>query len=66
MVRYLHPVYPQPARIEKVGEDFANELVFKIITFPAKIRDIYRILKKNCVFINDYFKINGKHMIKMS
>ena len=43
MVRYLHPVNPQPARIEKVGEDFANEIVFKIITFPAKIRDIHRI-----------------------
>ena len=40
-----------PARITKAGRDFAEMLDFKDISFLVKIREIYKIEKKNTIDI---------------
>ena len=40
-----------PARITKADKDFAKELSFKDLKFPVKIRNIYKIQKKNSISI---------------
>ena len=55
LVRYLNPADPtNPARITKADNDFAKRLDFKDIKFPVKIRDIYKIEKKNSIGISVY------------
>ena len=39
-----HPVYK--IRIRKIDQDFASELAFKDIKFPAKSRNIHKVEKK--------------------
>ena len=46
LVRYLHPEDHNPAIIRKIDRYFARELDFKDMKFPAKIRNIHKILKK--------------------
>ena len=46
LVKYLHPVDHHLARIRKVDKNFAEELDFKDIKYPAKIKDIDKIEKK--------------------
>ena len=58
LARYLHPVDHHLARIKKIDILSGDELDFKDIKFPVKIRDIHKI-------INDCFKINDKQMIQM-
>ena len=46
----LHPADDNPRRITKGEKDFAKKkLDFENIRFPVKIRDIYKILKKNSI-----------------
>ena len=40
VLRYLHPVDKNPARIGKIDKDF------------AKVRDIHKVEKKNCISIS--------------
>ena len=49
LVRYLHPVDKNPARIRKITKDFSRKLDFKDIKHLAKITDIHKIEKKNCI-----------------
>ena len=52
VVLYLHPADCNQARITKADQDFAKELDFKDINFPVKIREIYKIEKKNSISIS--------------
>ena len=52
LVRYLHPADHDPRRITKADKDFAKKLDFKYVNFLVKVRDIYKILKKNSVGIS--------------
>ena len=51
-VRYLHLVKKIIKRIRKIHKDFVGKLDFKYINFSIKIRDIYKIEKKNCISIS--------------
>ena len=46
LVRYLNPADHNPRRITKSEKNFAKRLDFKDIKFPAKIRVIHKIVKK--------------------
>ena len=50
LVRSLNPADDHPARIRKAKRLFGDELNFKDIKFPLKIRDIPKTKNKN--FIN--------------
>ena len=52
LVRYLHPVDRNPARIKKADKDFAKRLDFKDIKFPVKIRDNHKIEKQDPIEIS--------------
>ena len=56
LVRYLNPADHNSRRITKFDKDFAKRLDFKDIKFPAKIRAIYKIEKKNsiCIIVFGY------------
>lgn len=43
LVRYLHPEDENPATKRKSEKHFARKLDFKDMTFPVKVRDIYKI-----------------------
>ena len=45
LVRYLHPVDKNPARIRKISKDFSRKLHFKDIKLSVKIRDIHKVEK---------------------
>ena len=47
LIRYLNPVYHNPRKITIAHKDFAKGFDFKDINFPVKIREIYKIEKKN-------------------
>ena len=51
-VRYLNPAELNPAIIRKADKNFAKRLDFKYIKVSVKIRDIYRIEKKNSIVIS--------------
>ena len=49
----MHPVGHNPARIRKIDKDFAKVRDLKYdLKFPVKIRDIYKVKKKNCIGIS--------------
>ena len=50
----LNPADHNPRRITKADKEFAKRLDFKDKTFPAKIRDIHKIEKKNSISISDF------------
>ena len=52
LVRYFNSEDHNPRRITKVDKNFAKKLDFKDIKLPVKIRDIYKIGKKNSIGIN--------------
>ena len=52
MVRSLNPADDHPARIRKAKILFRDELDFKYIKFPWKIRDIPKPKKKNFIGIS--------------
>ena len=56
LVRYLNPADHNSRRITKFDKDFAKRLDFKDIKFPAKIRAIHKIVKKNsiCIIVFGY------------
>ena len=67
IVRYLNPANKYPARITKADKDFAKKLDFKDIKFPVKIRDIYKIEKKNSIGISVFgYENKEKHPIYVS
>ena len=67
LVRYLNPTDRNPAGITKVDKDFAKTLDFKDIKFPVKVRNIYKIEKKNFVIISDFgYENKKKHPIYVS
>ena len=49
LVRYLHPGDHYPSRLRKGKKYFAEELYFRDIKFPVKIRDIHKIEKKSYI-----------------
>ena len=62
-MRHLHPVKPNPDRLTDLKQ-FGNELNFKDIDFPVKLKDIDKFEKQNPylsginVFsINEYNKL---------
>ena len=52
LVRYLNPADNNPRRVTKTDKNFTKRLDFKDIKFPVKIRDIYKIGKKNSTVIS--------------
>ena len=52
MVRHLNPAGHNQRRITKAKKDFVKRLDFKDIKFPAKIRDVHKIEKKNSIAIS--------------
>ena len=50
--RYLHPADHHPGRIRKIGEILADELDFKDLKCPVKIKDIHKIEKKKSIGIS--------------
>ena len=60
MFRQIHHADNHPARIRKIGKDFAKELVFKDVRIPVKIRNIHKIEKKNYVAISIFGYENTK------
>ena len=67
IVRYLNPANKYPASITKADKDFAKKLDFKDIKFPVKIRDIYKIEKKNSIGISVFgYENKEKHPIYVS
>ena len=62
IVRYLNPLYRNPARITKADKKIAKKLDLRNIKFPVKIRDIRKIAKKNSIGINDFgYENKEKH-----
>ena len=60
--RILHVIIQE--RFRKADKDFERELDFKDIRFPVKIRDIYKIEKRNFIgIINFGYKNKGKYLI---
>ena len=49
MVRYLHPADHHSARIRKVDRLFGDELDFKDIKFPVKVKDNHKTEKNNSI-----------------
>ena len=47
-----HIILYTKIRIRKIDQDFASELAFKDIKFPAKSRNIQKVEKKNCISIS--------------
>ena len=47
-----HMILYTKIRIRKIDQDFASELAFKDIKFPAKSRNIHKVEKKNCISIS--------------
>ena len=67
IVRYLNSANKYPARITKADKDFPKKLDFKEIKFPVKIRDIYKIEKKNSIGISVFgYENKEKHPIYVS
>ena len=62
-VRYLNPADRNPVIIRKADKNFAKRLDFKYIKVSVKIRDIYRIEKKNSIVIS-VFAYNKKKNIQ--
>ena len=46
LVKYSNPVDNHPARIRKIDKLFRDDMDFKDITFPIKVKDIHRVEKK--------------------
>ena len=66
-VRYLNPAELNPAIIRKADKNFAKRLDFKYIKVSVKIRDIYKIEKKNSIVISIFaYKKKEKHPIYVS
>ena len=64
---YLNPEDRNPARITKADKDFFKKLDFKDIKFAVKIRDIYKIEKKNSIGISVFdYENKEKHPIYVS
>ena len=62
LVRYLIPADRNPARITKADRIFAKKVDFKEIKFPVKVRDIYKIEKKNSIDISVFgYENKEKH-----
>ena len=51
-INIQNPPNHHPARITKSDKDFVKKLDFKDIKFPAKVREIHEIEKKNCINIS--------------
>ena len=67
LVRYLDPTVHNPRRITQADKDFAKRLRFKDIKFPAKIRDIHKIEKKNSIGISVFsYENREKYPINVS
>ena len=60
MARYLHPADHHPARIRKTGKLYEDELDFKDVKFPVKVRNIRKIEKKNFIDISVFGSRNKK------
>ena len=52
LVRYLYPTDHNPRRIRKLDKLYGDKLDFKDIKFPAKVRDIHKIERKNSINIS--------------
>ena len=52
LIRYLNPADRNPVKPTKADKDFAKKIDFKDIKFPAKVRDIHKIEKNNCIEIS--------------
>ena len=62
LVRYLNPADRNPARITKAGKDFAKKVDFKGTKFPVKVKDIYKVEKKNSISISVFgYENKEKH-----
>ena len=46
LVKYSNPVDNHPARIRKIDKLFRDDMDFKDITFPIKVKDIQKVQKK--------------------
>ena len=67
LVRYLNLTDNNLRGITKADKDFAKRLDFKNIKFPAKIRDIHKIEKKNLISIRVFgYENKGKYPIYVS
>ena len=64
-VRYLNPAELNPAIIRKADKNFAKRLDFKYIKVSVKIRDIYRIEKKNSIVISVFADNKKKNIQSM-
>ena len=51
LVRYLHPEDHHSVRTRKVDKLCGDKLDFKDIKPSIKVRDIYKIERKNCISI---------------
>ena len=50
LVKYSNPVDNHPARIRKIDKLFRDDMDFKDITFPIKVKDIHKVEKKKKKF----------------
>ena len=67
LVQYLNPADHHPTIITKADKNFAKKSDFKGIKLPVKIRDIYKIGKKNSiVFIVTGYENKEKNPIYVS
>ena len=58
--RYLHPADHHPERIRKTDEILADELDFKDVKSPVKIKDIHKIEKEKSIGISVFGYGNKK------
>ena len=60
LVKYLHPADHDSGVIRKIDRLFEDYIDFDDIKFPAKIKGINKIEKKNCFGINTFDYKEGK------
>ena len=60
LVKYLHPADHDSGVIKKIDRLFEDYIDFDDIKFPAKIKGINKIEKKNCFGINTFDYKEGK------
>ena len=66
LFRYLHLADQNPAIVREIDKMFENQLDFKYIKFPVKIRGICNIEQKNCIDISVFGKIWKTRNLKVA
>ena len=60
LVKYSNPVDNHPARIRKIDKLFRDDMDFKDITFPIKVKDIHKVEEKKRILLELGFLVMKK------